>query len=113
MSRSTQFIGLTERGQKFVESLERVSSNKHATDMFGEDIPLGCWNPPKEYGLKATFIQEVVQEVVWSSGPMIFTRLDIEFHKSDGQVFTIPCFEWTHDPGIEAEFSYAIGAFWV
>ena len=44
--------------------------------MFEEIIPLGCWRD------KDGFIyREVVQEEIWSSGPMIFTCLEKETGK--------------------------------
>jgi len=128
MSRSTQFIGLTARGDEFVSGLEVAPSDQHTTGMFDEMIPLRRWKIPEGVPFetqkhlfpehlvkskKAKFVQEVVQEVPWSSGPMIFTRLEIEFHQSDGQVFTASCFEWVHDPNVECEFSYENGTFWV
>lgn len=113
MSRSTQFIGLTTRGEEFISELEQVPSNKHTCGMFEEKIPLRRWKAPERRWHKAKFIQEVVQEIAWSSGPMIFTRLEIEYYQSDGQMCTAPCFEWVHDPRVEAEFDYDLGIFWI
>ena len=113
MSRSTQFIGLTASAQKFVADLKKVPSDKYAEGMFNEAIPLGRWEAPEGRWSKTAFIQEVVQESPWSSGPMIFTRLEIEFQQSKDQVFTASCFEWIHDPTFECEYNEENGSFWV
>ena len=77
MSRSTQFIGLTARGEEFISSLETAPSDKHTIGMFEEMIMLGRWKIPQgvpdetDYQFpkhlreskKAKFIQEIVQEV--------------------------------------------------
>lgn len=113
MGRSTQWIGLTASGDEFISSLERLPSDRHTSGMFDETLPLGKWKAPEGRWHKAKYIREVVQEVPWSSGPMIFTRLEIEYHQSDGQMFTAPCFEWVHDPTVEAELDYDSGVFWI
>jgi len=113
MSRSTQFVGLTTSGTMFTMGLERLPSDKHTTGMFEEELPLGKWKAPEGRWNKAKYVREVVQEVPWSSGPMIFTHLEIEYHQESGQTFTAPCFEWIHDPTVVAEFDYDSGVFWI
>jgi hypothetical protein len=115
MSRSTQFIGLTARGAAFVDGLESALSDKHTAGMFDETIPLRRWMAPEGLIRKVIFVQEVVQEVremPWSSGSMIFTCLEIEYH-GDDQMFTAPCFEWVHDSVVLGEFDYDSGVFWI
>jgi len=112
MGRSTQWIGLTARGQAFVVGLKSLPSDKRADGMF-ETIPLGKWEAPASLGEKAKIVREVVQASPWSSGPMIFTMLVIEYHQSGGDVFTEDCFQWIQDPTVTAEFDQKNGSFWV
>jgi hypothetical protein len=71
--RTTQFIGLPHRFQDFMQqnNLKWVCNLGHVTDMFGEEIPLNVYSSEetgKDY-------RETVQTEIWSSGPMIFTKL--------------------------------------
>lgn len=130
MSRSTQWVGLTAAGEDFVSELERAPSDKHAVGMFNEMLSLGRWKIPEGVPFekkgfhfpehlcksqKAQFVQEIVQEVPWSSGPMIFTRLEIEYHQGGvDDMFAAPCFEWIHDPNLQGtEFNQENGRIWV
>lgn len=72
MSRSTQFIGLTDGCAKQVRRLTVIYSRGwHTTGMFDEEIQLASyWND--DGGLVAV---EYVLATPWSSGPMIFTGL--------------------------------------
>ena len=54
-------------------------------------------------------IREVVQVCPWSSGPMIFTCLEIDF----GKGFKQRCFEWINDPTVKNEYDYDGGRMWV
>jgi len=97
MSRETRFIGLTARAERFVKHLKELPSDSYTTGMFGEKIPLRRWKrpavPENPDDLEACF-REIVQEVPWQSGPMIFTCLE----KDCGNQLKYPCFEWIHDP---------------
>lgn len=46
MSRSTQFIGLTQNAQSFVKNLEELPSDTSTTGMFDEEIELRKWKAP-------------------------------------------------------------------
>ena len=74
MSRSTQFVGLTTAGAAFVETLEATGRYVGAHGIAGEDIELGQWRDAdgNEY-------REVTQAVPWSSGPCIFTCLEMRW----------------------------------
>lgn len=70
MSRSTQFIGLSDSADEFVSGLEVFGVGDDTTGMFDEKIPLGQWRDKNGF-----IYREVVQTEIWSSGPMIFTCL--------------------------------------
>lgn len=74
MSRSTQFIGLTDDARAFVGGLEAIGRYVGAHGMFGEDIELGQWRDAD-----GNRYREVVQADPWSSGPCIFTCLEMRF----------------------------------
>ena len=112
MSRSTQWIGLTRLGWAFVKDLKTLPSDKNIEGMFEETIPLGKWEGPTLYN-KNTVIREVVQASPWSSGPMIFTSLTIEYYQDDKVVTTANCFQWIEDPTLTTEFDYKTGRFWI
>ena len=100
--RTTQFIGLTKKANKFVGKKGVVRSSKVLTEgMFGEPV----------YGYYFTMpdgevYQEVVQASPWSSGPMIFTCL---VRKSTGEKM----FEWVEDESVRNEVDYERGRFCV
>lgn len=74
MSRSTQFIGLTTAGTAFTGTLEATGQYVGAHGIAGEDIELGQWRDAdgNEY-------REVMQDAPWSSGPCIFTCLEVRW----------------------------------
>jgi hypothetical protein len=79
--RSTQFVGLTKVAEDFVKDLEQLESDHSTSGMFEEEIPLRKWvlHPKiKSWGREGECIREVVQTVPWSSGPMIFTCLEVD-----------------------------------
>ncbi len=78
MSRTTQFVGLTTAASSFTDTLEALDRYVGAQGMFGEDIELGRWRDP--YGNSYT---EVVQDDPWSSGPCIFTCLEMRWANKD------------------------------
>lgn len=139
MSRSTQFIGLTKAAQDYIDSfnlkdnlryLEQKNNDKDlfwekrsTFGMFEEDIPLRTWRRFSPKSNKDILIREIVQATPWSSGPMIFTCLEIDWgngehwdspgdEKFDG---TSPsqCFQWVDDPTVENEYDLETGHMWV
>ena len=115
MSRSTQFIGLTQEAEDFVKGLKSLPSDNKTFGMFGEDIPLRRWElHPKLKGMNTSeeyiqCIREIQQEAPWSSGPMIFTCLEVDL--SNGFIYKI--FEWVHNPLVENEYDKEKGQFWI
>lgn len=86
MSRSTQYIGLTQAARDFIRDrgLRAVYSTHHETlaqrgtpqfnydeGLCGEPVPYGIWEDP---ATGARF-EEKLQDCPWSSGPMFFTHL--------------------------------------
>lgn len=115
MSRETQYIGLTEAAQDFVAQCDPLPSDTSTTGMFDEEVPLMKWNMHpvflaelKDYR-RVMCIREVVQEVPWSSGPMIFTCLELDW----GNGSTALAFEWVHDPTVQCEVDYERGSMWI
>ncbi len=113
MSRSTQFIGLTQEAKQVVESLEEVESDTSTFGMFEEKIPLRKWEYPPSFGKLGWngkwIIREKVQRVQWSSGPMIFTCLEIE-EENDNKY---ECFQWICDPRVKCGVDYEQGTYYV
>jgi hypothetical protein len=110
--RSTQFVGLTKVAEDFVKDLEQLESDHSTSGMFEEEIPLRKWvlHPKiKSWGREGECIREVVQTVPWSSGPMIFTCLEVDH----GNGAKIEFFEWINDPTCEAEYDPEGGRMWV
>lgn len=81
MSRSTQYIGLTDKAREFVKCLAPVKDSVSCTlGMFEEEVLLGEW----EY--ESGFICEVVQAEPWWGGPMIFTTLVFCEEKAENEM---------------------------
>jgi hypothetical protein len=120
MSRSTQFIGLTQRAEKWLEYhgafRDNVVPATECTGMFGEDLPMGVWG--LVYRGKAVSVREVVQDEPWSSGPMIFTCLAFATLNVDGTVSdkVIHLTEWKLDKSLTKQYlqlDSAKGTYWV
>ena|SRR3990167_5530619 len=114
MSRSTQFIGLTADAKDYIRDFKPLPSDRNAIGMFGEEIPLGKW---EENRIRTRYphqtnaiIREVVQTSPWSSGPMIFTCLEI-FLNDIPDDYHCQCFNWVYNPGLNSEFNYTLGHF--
>lgn len=78
MGRTTQFVGLTASAAAFTETLEATGRYVGAHGMFGEDIELGQWRDAD-----GNTYREVVQADPWSSGPCIFTCLEMRWANED------------------------------
>jgi len=103
MSRETQFIGLTRTAEEFVKDLKQLSSDSHAIGMFDEEIPLRRWEMHpvfKGEDHPVACIREIVQCQPWSSGPMIFTCLEIDWGNGAESI----CYEWVNDPLLSRDF---------
>ncbi len=77
MSRTTHLVGLTTSASAFTETLEATGQYVGAHGIAGEDIEMSQWRDAddNEYW-------EVTQTIPWSSGPCIFTCLDMRWAKS-------------------------------
>ena len=112
MSRSTQFIGLSSSATQYIEenvnlieefilcphcsgkinSYQRkdiVDEKRCCYGMFDEEIDLDTWKL-KDGGVA----REVVQVIPWSSGPVIFTCLEI-YNGNNEKIQTIG--EWAEE----------------
>jgi hypothetical protein len=81
--RTTQYIGLTATAAKAMAAFEPIRSYKGSLyaeevkpyvtiGMFGEEIPLGMWMDDL-----GNVYREVLQASPWSSGPMLFTCIEV------------------------------------
>ena len=118
MSRETQYIGLTNDARKYVEE-NAISKESYlmTTGMFEENVhgdiyELQTISPDVN---KRTFVKEVVQASPWSSGPMIFTCLELFVVKHSGQEVSLgKIFQWVANPTVgEAEIDYNRGHYWI
>lgn len=109
MARSTQVVGLTSKADIFVGNLQQVESDSHTVGMFGEKIELRKWK------YKHGFVREVLQDSPWSSGPMLFYCLEIDWCNGAKH----QCFQWVVDPTLGddsveiVEIDYMAGTYWV
>ena len=106
MSRSTQFIGLSFKALDYVATLEEFEEERYTYGMAGEEVPLKTWKDTK----RGWIVREQVQTVPWSSGPMIFTFLEVTFE--NGCVCS-DVLSWVLDPQVENEVDSKEGTFWV
>lgn len=117
--RDTQFIGLTKEAQKFIEDLEPLPQDQSTFGMFQEEIPLRKWKWPQDKiqisvpeRVQKACIREVVQIVPWSSGPMIFTCLELDWgFAEDSDHVKEDVLGWVADPrlGFQNEYGQRIG----
>jgi hypothetical protein len=111
MSRFTQFIGLTQKAEDFAKSYcEEIGIEDSYIYTFGmleEQVRL------RYFKWDGKDIKEEIQEVPWSNGTMIFTRLVLHWDKKN----TTNLFDWIHNPMIQkegkGEYDKESGEFWV
>lgn len=99
--RTTQFVGLNNHALSFVSGWDSCPSDNSTEGMFGEKIPLSAWTK------NGHIVREIVQETVWSSGPMIFTCIE-----SNGKKFC----KWIRDydkPFGSAEYNEDLAVIYV
>jgi|6_EtaG_2_1085325.scaffolds.fasta_scaffold272656_2 hypothetical protein len=116
MSRSTQFIGLTNEAAEYVKNLKELPSDTFTHGMFDEKIELRKWEIPKEFMSSErpnACIREVVQASPWSSGPMIFTCLTLHFGNCIPEHNGMNILQWVDDPRVKGEVDQENGKFWV
>ena len=122
MSRSTQFIGLNKCAQRFIMECAIDNENNRKTwseveGMFDEPYPLTSWicklHSDAAAEDKTYLVREVVQAEPSSSGPMIFTCLEVVFDEQAGGNGTYRICEWRNNPLVKGEVDYECGEFWV
>jgi len=118
--RCTQFIGLTQRAEEYVKNLKSLESDGKAAGMFPEEeINLRRWEVPSDFKNDihhGRCIREVVQAVPWSSGPMIFTCLELDFNNSPGtpDAARVKMLQWIDDPKVKGlEYDQETGRLWI
>lgn len=118
--RTTQYIGLTKAASDFVQDLKALKSDRKTSGIAGEDIELQRWecHPMFKHAVardrrdrkQLSCVREKVQMTPWSSGPMIFTCLEVDY----GNGATTEIFQWIMDPTVkDEEFNTERGAMWV
>lgn len=121
MSRSTQHIGLNKYAGEWVHDAIRTEGYSMCKGMFDEEVIGTIYHMPVPEGPnKALIAKEVVQDAPWSSGPMIFTHLQVTLVKENGQELDMGCyFSWMFDPrllrysGDGTEYDYETGRYGV
>ena len=87
MNRCTQLIGLTQDAQDFaIKHNIGIDRYNMTQGMFEEIITGDIFYLPPPYGPNREYkLVEVVQDIIWSSGPMILTCLKEVLVKELGQ----------------------------
>jgi hypothetical protein len=116
MSRTTQYIGLTDDARDYLKKHATAQElYEMTTGMFNEAIGGNIYDLPVPNGPnKRYYAKEVVQAEPWSSGPMIFTCLELFLEKDCGQVINHGrIFQWVDNPGLHGEYDPKKGHKWV
>ena len=113
MSRSDQYIGLTDDAKTYVAKAVKSERKVLCPGAFIEKIVGEVFHlPPPEGPNKAIIAEEVLQANPWSSGPMYFTNLKLTLVKEDGAELDMGlAFSWVYNPGLEDEFDPVKGHF--
>lgn len=113
--RTTQYIGLTPVASKYAATAINSEKYEMTLGMFEEPVMGKIYYMPVSEGPnKALIAKEVVQAEPWSSGPMIFTHLQLTLIKESGQ--EIDCGfvgSWVEDPLLKCEVNYTQGTYYV
>lgn len=115
MSRTTQYIGLNEYALAWVNN-SLCEAEYEMTHGIGDEPVYGAiyHMPPPDGPNKALIAKEVVQHEVWSSGPMIFTHLEITLVKESGQEIPMGYyFSWMTDPSLSCEYDFETGRVYI
>ena len=115
MSRSTQYIGLTQDAKNWVRSAIEVKQFEMTLGMFDEPVMGAEYIMPAPRGPnKCLIAREKVQDCQWSSGPMIFTHLELILVKESGQEIQEGyAFSWVLNPELRGEYDPVKGHYWV
>jgi len=113
--RTDQWVGLTSDAEKYVKGLEVIEEDRYVLGMFENKLPLRTWKKPITYPSgdkgKDMIIREILQASPWSSGPMYFTQIELDYQNGG----IIKCYEWVADPMLYglSEFDQETGKYWV
>lgn len=118
MTRTTQYIGLTNAAKKYISNARRVEKHVIGMGIGYEDVHGSIYylDPPNGSNVEMKLVEEV-QEAPWSSGPMFFTHLKYYLIKESGQ--EVDCgfiYSWVVDPvlsGTDQEFDEEAGTYYV
>jgi hypothetical protein len=114
MSRSTQYIGLNKYALNYVKDAISVDTYKMTTGIASEPVYGKIYQMPVPKGPNTGFVlKEIVQDVPWSSGPMIFTCLEATLTKECGQKIPMgKYFCWMIDPSVDLEYDIDTGRYY-
>ena len=107
MSLSTQYIGLNAKAMNFIKQNNlspRYPNDNHSGDnigMFDEDILFSSYNSPN-----GDIYDEILQCSPWSSGPMLFTQLQL---RGKGNIYC----QWEEDPNCNGEVNFSNSTYYV
>lgn len=117
MTRTDQFIGLTEAAENYLEELKACCSHEeYRIQLLSEEETLTGIEIDgthlRVYPLDDLRVNEYydyiekIQKIVWSGGPMYFTTLEVILKKKSGQSFTLldEIFSWVQAPNLDTEF---------
>jgi hypothetical protein len=116
VSRSTQYIGLNKYAKDWLEQQGIIEEfPRYLCDgMFNEEIYGKVYHVTPPEGPNVMYVcAEVVQDIPWSSGPMIFTYLKVDLVKMEQKVPMGDWFQWMVDPGVTNEVDYERGRYFV
>ena len=115
MSRSTQYIGLTDQAREYVKSAIKVEQWQMTIGMFDEPVMGSIYHlPPPNSSDKELIAKEVVQLEPWSSGPMIFTHLKLTVIDKDGKEVEMGfAYDWVQDFALQCEVDWKKGTYYV
>lgn len=115
MGRTTQVIGLNNYARLWIKSAIKVETYQMTEGMFNEPVGGRIFHLPPKGLNKALIAKEVVQVVPWSSGPMIFTHLQVTLVRKGGEQVVDMGFHysWMVDPMLETEYDSETGRYYV
>lgn len=114
MSRSTQYIGLNDYAREYVASAIKDEVYEMTTGMFEESVYGHIYTLPANENGNVIEAREVVDIVPWSSGPMVFTYLQLTLVRPNGGREEFGhAYKWMLDPMLKGEYDAATGRWYV
>jgi len=114
--RTTQYVGLNKYAHDWLEGRVIETFDKNlCRGMFNEQVQGTIYHVQAENPINLMYIaEEVVQDMPWSSGPMIFTALRVKLLKKNGHEVTMEdWFRWMLDPNVTAGYDYETGRYFL